>query len=323
MYSQPSSDFQPPPSSSSQECSNLEQPLVTLATPGKGITLMSVLIPTLGFICAIALLFERGLTLRDVGILVTMYSLTVMGIGVGFHRHFSHNSFKANRVIRASLAILGSMAAQGPILFWVGIHRRHHLYAEQVDDPHSPHLQSPGLGSLVRGLWHAHIGWLFVHEITDWPTYVRDLAQDSLILRIHHLYFFWVVVGLIVPGVIGGLVTATWVGAFQGFIWGGLVRIFLVHHITSCINSICHVYGTRAFKTQDMSKNNVWLALNSFGEAWHNNHHAFPNSAIHGFTWWQIDINGWIIRGLEATGLVWDVHVPTRNGLEGKAIKPS
>jgi len=275
------------------------------------IAVVVVVTPFLGFIAAILLLWGHLIGGVELGILVGMYALTTIGIGVGFHRLFSHQSFQTNTAVGAMLAILGSMAAQGPVLFWAAIHRRHHAYSDRPGDPHSPHFHGEGILGMFRGLWHAHTGWLFVHEITDWSHWIPDLLRDRVLFKINQLYFVWVFVGLLIPAILGGVLTGTWMGAFYGLLWGGLVRIFLLHHATWSVNSITHFYGGRPFCTRDESRNNLFVALVAFGEGWHNNHHAFPNSAKHGLKWWQIDINAWVIRTLEMLGLAWDVKVPT------------
>lgn len=245
------------------------------------------------------------------GLLIAMYSLTTFGIGIGYHRLLSHRSFQTSAPIRALFAILGSMAGQGPPLFWAAVHRRHHKYSDQPGDPHSPNLHGGGVWGVLRGFWHAHTGWLFVHEITDWGRWIPDLLQDRLLFRINRLYFLWMLLGLAIPATIGGLLSGTWRGAGLGMLWGGLVRMFLLHHSTWGINSVTHLWGTRPYKSNDYSRNNALVALMTYGEGWHNNHHAFPHSALHGLRWWQVDISGLVIRTLQACGLAWDVKRPS------------
>ncbi|NEO77947.1 acyl-CoA desaturase [Moorena sp. SIO4G3] len=275
--------------------------------------LATVLIPFLGSVLAIGLLWRSGIGAVEVALLISMYALTIIGITVGFHRHFAHCAFKTNIAVRIILAILGSMAAQGPVIHWVSNHRRHHQYSDQSGDPHSPHLYEG-----IRGLWHGHIGWMLNSEVTNAAVFAKDLLRDSAIAKVNQLYLTWVILGVVIPGVLGGVVTGTWMGAWQGFLWGGLVRIFLAHHVTWSINSITHLYGSRPFDTQEQSTNNLWLAIPSFGEAWHNNHHAFPNSGKFGLQWWEIDLGYWIIRTLEFAGLVWEVKTPTAGMIEAK-----
>ena len=273
-----------------------------------------VIVPFLALVGAIALLWNRSVGLTEISLLAGMYVVGIIGIGVGFHRLFSHRAFQTTTTIKVVLGIMGSAAAQGPLLFWAAIHRRHHAFSDREGDPHSPHLHGPGVLNFFRGFWHAHTGWLFIPEVHDLGVFVPDLMRDSLVFKVSRLYLWWVLLGLAVPAALGGLLSGTWVGALRGLFWGGLVRIALGHHTTWSVNSICHIYGKRPYRSKDLSRNNFWLALPSFGEAWHNNHHAFPTSAFHGLEWWQIDISGYLIRLLARMGLAWDVKRPsTRN----------
>ena len=281
------------------------------------IALLVVVLPLVGLLAAIISLWGRGVGPIDLALLGVMYFFTSIGIGIGYHRLLSHSSFKTTPAVRATFAVLGSMAAQGPVFFWAAIHRRHHSCSDHPGDPHSPYVgyDVDSFRGFVKGLWHAHAGWLFVHEITDWGRYSPVLLREPALLKVNRYYFGWVVLGLLIPAALGGLLTRTWQGAFSGFLWGGLVRVFLVHHVTWGVNSICHVYGTQPFRSRDESRNNAWLAIPSFGEGWHNNHHAFPFSAFHGLRWWEFDLNAWIIRGLAAIGLAWDLKAPTEKML--------
>jgi stearoyl-CoA desaturase (delta-9 desaturase) len=204
------------------------------------------------------------------------------------------------------------MAAQGPLYYWVAIHRRHHAHNDEPGDPHSPHLDQPGgMRGLASGFWHSHIGWMFSHDATNWPRYIHDLLRDRMLFTISRLYFFWVFLGLLIPTAIGGLLTESWQGALTGFLWGGLVRIFLVHHAAWSLGSVSHLFGYQEFDTKDHSTIYWVTALPTFGESWHNNHHAFPYSATHGLRWWQFDVNATFIRCLSLCGLVWGVKKPT------------
>ena len=280
--------------------------------------LLAVVLPFAGLVAAVILLWGPGFSWVQLGLMLGMYLLTVFGVTVGFHRLFTHRAFETNRAVKAVLAVLGSMAVEGPLLKWVALHRRHHQHSDADHDPHSPHAHGDGVLGVLRGLWHAHVGWLFKPDAAGWHRYVGDLAKDSLLRRISALFPLWVVVGLLVPAVLGGLLTMTWTGALLGFIWGGLARVFLVHHVTWSINSVCHLWGTQPFGNRDQSRNNFLLGVLALGEGWHNNHHAFPTSARHGLRWWQIDASYWVIRGLAALGLAWKVRVPS---LEAVAVK--
>lgn len=276
------------------------------------VTLATVLLPYLGLAGGIALFWRRGITPLDLIMFVAMYSVTVLGIGMGFHRLIAHRAYQATPVLKVALVISGSMAAQGPVIFWTAVHRRHHSYSDRDGDPHSPHLHGEGAMEILKGLWHSHMGWLFNHELTDWGTYVRDLLHDRLIFKLNRLYFLWIALGLLLPAAAEGLITMSWGGAARGFLWGGLIRVLVVHHTTWSINSICHVFGSQPYQVKDYSTNNLALAIPTFGESWHNNHHAFPSSAIHGLEWWQVDITGSMIKLCAKLGLASAVKVPKK-----------
>jgi stearoyl-CoA desaturase (delta-9 desaturase) len=253
-----------------------------------------------------------GFSWIDVGLLLGMYILTVLGITVGFHRLFTHRSFEAASVVQFILAVLGSMAVQGPLLKWVALHRRHHQYSDRPEDPHSPHHQGQGLLGLLRGLWHAHLGWMFEPDPPNLDRYVRDLHQSRHLWVASKLFLGWVTLGLVIPGVLGGVLTGTWAGVWSALVWGGLVRVFFVHHVTWSINSICHLWGRRPYRSQDQSRDNVVFGVLGLGEGWHHTHHTFPTSARHGLRWWQLDVSYWVIRALALLGLAWNVKVPTK-----------
>ncbi|HZI86216.1 MAG TPA: fatty acid desaturase [Pyrinomonadaceae bacterium] len=281
----------------------------------RGIAFGVVVLPLVGFIVAMIQLWKYGISVVDVALLAVMYVVTIIGETVGYHRHFAHRAFDTSKTMRAILAILGSMTAQGPIVFWVAVHRRHHAYSDREGDPHSPNLHGKGLSGLVRGLWHGHIGWMFTDEQTSWARFAREILQDRTIFKIHQQYFFWLAMGLVIPALLGGLITKTMFGAFSGFLWGGLVRIFLVNQAMWCVGSICHRFGRNPFRTHDHSGNVYWVALLSFGEGLQNNHHAFPNSARHGLKWWEPDFSGWVIRSMETLGLIWNVKHPSAQAI--------
>ncbi len=276
------------------------------------INLTAVGVPFLGLIVAVALLWGWGFGWSDLGLLLGMYVLTGLGITVGFHRLFTHRSFETNRVVQFILAALGSMAVEGSLLQWVAVHRRHHQYSDAPGDPHSPHLHGWGIGGLLRGLWHAHVGWVFRPDAPDLARYVTDLRQSRTLRAASALFPVWVGVGLLIPTVLGAVLTGTWTGAILGLLWGGLARICLVHHVTWSINSICHLWGQRTFRTDDQSRNNLLLGVLGLGEGWHNNHHAFPTSARYGLRWWQTDAGYLVIRALALVGLARQVKGPTR-----------
>jgi stearoyl-CoA desaturase (delta-9 desaturase) len=245
----------------------------------------------------------------DLAVLTITYTLTGLGITVGYHRLFTHRSFKTTRAVRALLAVLGSMAVEGPVVEWVATHRKHHRFSDHPGDPHSPHVdQALGWRGELRGLGHAHVGWIFRgQDMANPARYAKDLLADRDLRFISRVFPLWVAVGLAVPFGLGVALTGTLVGGLTGLLWGGAVRVFLLHHATFSINSLCHYYGRRPFATGDESRNLAWLAPLAFGEAWHNNHHAFPTSARHGLGRWQVDPGGWLISGLERCHLAWDV----------------
>ena len=268
--------------------------------------LVGVVLPFVGLLAAIVLLWQSAVDGIDLALLFGMYVLTGLGVTVGYHRLLTHRAFQTHPWVERTFAVLGSMSVQGSVLDWVADHRKHHAHADAEGDPHSPHV---GHGTGLKGLWHAHTGWLLETQgQADWKRYARDLYDDPGMRKIGKRFPWLVLVTLVVPTVLGFVLHGfTAGGALRGYVWGGLVRIFLVHHVTWSINSVCHFFGTRRFDTDDESRNVFWLALPSFGESWHHNHHAFPRSARHGLRWWEIDISALLIRGLERTGLAWNV----------------
>ena len=280
------------------------------------VTLATVLLPYAGLAGGIFLFWNRGVNWLDLSVFAVMYCITVLGIGMGFHRLIAHRAYQATTFLKTALVVAGSMAAQGPVIFWTAVHRRHHSYSDREGDPHSPHLHGEGAMEILKGLWHSHMGWLFNHELTDWGTYVRDLLHDRLIFKLNRMYFFWIGLGLLLPAVAEGLITMSWLGAARGLLWGGLIRVLVVHHTTWSINSVCHVFGSRPYQVKDYSTNNVVLAIPTFGESWHNNHHAFPSSAVHGIEWWQVDITGSMIKLCAKLGLASAVKLAKKKQAE-------
>ncbi len=270
---------------------------------------LAVLLPLFAAAIAIALAWSDSFHPRDLALLIVLYLLTGLGTSVGFHRLFTHRSFKTSRPLKIGLGILGSMAAQGPVLQWAATHRRHHEVADSAGDPHTPHPGGDhGEGGAIRGLFHAHLGWMFsAQEGANPDRYIPDLLADEDVRWLHRTFPIWVAVGLAVPFLAGLALTGTWAGALAGLLWGGLVRVFLLQHATFSVNSICHSFGPRRFQTGDASRNVWWLSLITFGEGWHNNHHAFPNSARFGLMRGEADLGGWLIGALERMGWAWDV----------------
>src|SRR4051812_8168654 len=245
----------------------------------------------------------------DLAVLAILYTLTGLGVTVGFHRLLTHRSFKTGPVVRTVLAILGSVAIEGPAISWVPAHRKHRAFSDPPGDPHSPHVDhGVGLSGALRGLAHAHVGWLFRHDQRgSRARYAPDLLRDPVVSFVDRTFFVWAIGGLALAFGLGVAIGGTVTAGLTGLLWGGGVRMFVLHHVTYSINSICHVFGRRRFRTTDESRNVAWLALPSFGESWHNNHHAFPTSAAHGLGRAQLDLSALVIRGLERCGLAWDV----------------
>jgi stearoyl-CoA desaturase (delta-9 desaturase) len=280
--------------------------------------LIAVVLPLAGLAAAIVLLWGRGFSWIYLGLMAGMFVLTGLGITVGYHRLFTHRAFDAHGAVKAALVIFGSMAVQGPLIKWVAVHRRHHQHSDEHDDPHSPRLHGDSPWGMIRGLCHAHIGWFFEADIPGIRRYAADLERDTLLRRVSALFPLWAALGLLLPAALGGLITMTWTGVLLGFLWGGLARLCLVHHVTWSINSVCHLWGTRPYRSHDHSRNNVVFGILGLGEGWHNNHHAFPTSARHGLRWWQLDGSYWLIRSLESLGLAWNVRVPDAADLASK-----
>jgi stearoyl-CoA desaturase (Delta-9 desaturase) len=269
----------------------------------------AVIIPFLATLAAIVLLWNRLVSADDLLIAAAMYLLTAIGITVGFHRLLTHRSFQTPKALEYTFAILGSMAVQGPVISWVADHRKHHAHTDAAGDPHSPHVgHDGGLGGVLAGLWHAHSGWLMSTQgRADWKRYARDLYEDRGMRLIARRFVPLVLLSLVLPALAGYAVSGTLAGAATGFLWGGMVRIFFVHHVTWSVNSVCHFFGTRRFDTGDRSTNVFWLAIPSLGESWHHNHHAFPRSAVHGLRRWELDPSALIIASLEKVGLARNV----------------
>jgi len=255
----------------------------------KLIVLVMVIVPFLATVLAIVLLWKRAAHWSDLVLLATMYTLVAFGVTVGYHRMLTHRSFRPHPVVKCVLLILGSMSLEGSALEWAATHVKHHAQADRPGDPHSP----------LEGFFHAHFGWLFQERDADPQVYCRNLVADPLVVFVSRTFLLWAVLSLVIPFAIGG---------WTGLLWGGLVRIFLTHHVTWSINSVCHTLGKREFETNDQSRNEWIVGLLAFGEGWHNNHHAFPRSAFHGLHWWQFDLSGYLIWTLERLRLAQDVY---------------
>lgn len=267
--------------------------------------MVAVFLPFVAFLAAIVLLWNRAVDWTDLGIFAGMYLVTAIGITVGYHRLLTHRAFQTYKPVEYGLAAAGSMAVQGPVIDWVADHRKHHAHTDEEGDPHSPHV---GHGSGLSGLWHAHVGWLFeTNGQADRRKYAAELMEDEGMRRLNRGFPWLVLASLAIPFALGWVIGGGIDAALTAALWGGLVRIFFVHHITWSINSICHYHGARRFDTDDESTNVWWLSLASLGEAWHHNHHAFPRSAFHGLRRWELDPSGFVIRAMRRFGLAWNV----------------
>ena len=296
-------------------------PASTAGWGQKTVMLAVTLIPFVGFVAAVALLWNTAVSWIDLVLLAVLYVLCGFGITIGFHRMLTHSAFEAVRPLKAALLIFGSMAIQGPAITWAVDHRSHHAHSDKEGDPHSPHHGfGGGVGGQLRGLLHAHMGWMFVHKSAlERARMARDLVDDPLVRFVDRTFVLWAVAGFMLPFALGYVLTGgTWRGAFTGLLWGGLVRLFLNHHVTWSVNSICHFFGRRPFAAYDQSTNNWVLALPSLGESWHHNHHVFPTSAFHGLGRKQVDVSGLVISGWEKLGWVRKVRRPTAEQITRK-----
>ena len=255
----------------------------------KAVVLLVVIGPLVATMFAIRLLWERAVHWPDITLMLVLYVLVALGVTVGYHRMLTHRSFQPHPVIKFLFLVLGSMALEGAAIEWAATHTKHHAQSDREGDPHSP----------VEGFFHAHLGWLFKDRMADPNVYCRHLLKDPIVMFVSRTFLLWVVLSLVIPFLIGG---------WTGLLWGGLVRIFLAHHVTWSVNSVCHTFGKREFETNDQSHNEWVVGLLGFGEGWHNNHHAFPRSAFHGLHWWQFDLSGYLIWTLERFGLARDVY---------------
>lgn len=279
------------------------------------------IIPLLGLVFAIVQMWGWGVSGRDLIIAGVFYVITGLGITVGYHRLLTHKSFDVPNWVRVGWAIAGSLAVQGSVIDWVATHRRHHAYSDEEGDPHSPHLDAAdGVKGILRGLYHAHLGWMFEPDGTEAETWAPDLLDNDAIVKVNRAFPWLILATFLLPALIGGLWSMSLMGAVTAAIWAGLLRMFLLHHVTWSINSICHFYGTRPFASRDEARNNIWLSLLSFGESWHNAHHAFPASARHGLRWWEFDASWITIRAMEVVGLARNIKLPSPNQLARKKL---
>ena len=284
-------------------------------------TIVAVVVPPIALVASMILAWGGWFHWIDLALFVVMYVLTGLGITIGYHRLYTHKSFVTRGPIAAFFAVCGSMAAQGPMIWWAATHRKHHQHSDHEHDPHSPHAgRGPGVLGAIGGFFHAHIGWLFADLTPELKRYVPDLTADRMVMTVSRLFPLWVLLGLVLPAVVSGLVTMSWSGALLGLLWGGVVRMCVLHHVTWSVNSVCHLWGSKDYASGDESRNNPVMGILALGEGWHNNHHAFPASARHGLQWWQFDISWITIRSLAAVGLVSGIRLPSPERLESKRV---
>jgi len=266
---------------------------MNIKTIYKGIVLVAVVGPLIATVFAIYLLWQRAVHPLDIVLLLSMYTITALGVTIGYHRMLTHRSFQPHPILKFLFLVMGSMSLEGVALEWAATHTKHHAQADREGDPHSP----------IEGFFHAHIGWLFKDRMADPNIYCRHLVKDPIVVFVSRTFFLWVGLSLLIPFLLGG---------WSGLLWGGLVRIFLAHHVTWSVNSVCHFWGMRPFRSDDHSRNNFLFGILALGEGWHNTHHAFPTSARHGLRWWEIDVSYVVIRILAWLRLAWNVKVPSK-----------
>jgi len=279
-----------------------------------------LLIPFVALLAAVPLTWGWGMSWVDIGLSVAFYFVGMLGVTVGYHRYFTHGAFKTGRPLRVALAIAGSMAVQGSVIFWVASHRRHHAFADRDGDPHSPWLFGSSPAALLRGFWHSHMGWMFKREVTNFERFAPDLLADRSLQVVNKLFWLWITLSLVLPAIIGGLLTWSVWGAVTAFFWAGLVRIGFSHHITWSVNSICHMVGSRPFSSRDRAANFWPLAILSMGESWHNSHHADPTCARHGVLRGQLDISARLIWLFEKLGWARNVRWPKPERIAAKLV---
>jgi stearoyl-CoA desaturase (delta-9 desaturase) len=282
-----------------------------------------VVIPLIAVAFALPIAWGGWLSWLDITLAIGLWLLTAGGITVGYHRYFTHGSFKANRTVKIILAVFGSLAIEGSLDQWVADHRKHHKFSDEVGDPHSPWRFGTSKKAIGKGLLYSHVGWLFDNDNTGIDKYAPDIAADKDLNWISKHFSVFVIASLLLPAVLGGLITWSWMGAVTAFFWAGLVRVAFVHHVTWSINSICHVFGNRPFTSRDLSSNVAWLAIPSLGESWHNLHHVDPTAARHGVMKGQIDVSASVIKGMEKTGLATEVRWPKPERLVKKLKDPN
>ena len=282
------------------------------------VALVTIGVPTVGFAIAIYLMLTGRATVLDYTLFLVFYAIHIFGITIGYHRYAAHKSFKTSPFFQGVLLISGSMGLEGPVLHWVATHRRHHRFADEQGDPHSPHLSGQGVRGKLKGLWYAHIPWMLSDQESRVTVFAPDVLRDRRLYAYSRTYPVWALAGLLLPAVVGWAIGGTLASAFSGFIFGGLARVCVANQAMWCVGSISHMIGSRPFANRDDSANNWPVAFFTFGEGLQNNHHAFPGAYRHGMRWWEPDLSGWVIAGLSKVGIVWDLHMPPRKTVNNR-----
>ncbi|MFC3865202.1 acyl-CoA desaturase [Alcaligenes aquatilis] len=296
-------------------------PLVGKGARQKQLTAFSIMsIPLIGFLICLWWIYEGRVTTLDYILFTVFYVIQMLGITVGFHRYLAHKTFSTSKVFEGILLICGSMAGQGPIMFWVTTHRRHHTFSDKPGDPHSPNLIGNHLWGRIKGLWYAHMPWMMAKDVSVWTVFAPDILSSRRLFFYHRTYFWWLMLGLILPAAIGGFIGGSIEAAIGGFLFGGLGRMFLANQAAWCVGSLSHMIGSRPFRTNDSSANNWTVAIFTFGEGLQNNHHAFPGSYRHGMKWWEPDLSGWFLKLLSLVGVVWGLKHPDLQAIEQARI---
>jgi len=248
-----------------------------------------------------------GRTSRGViALAVAFYVVRMFGITAGYHRYFAHRAFKTSRWFQFVLALLGTTASQKGPLWWAAAHRDHHRYSDTVRDVHSP---------IQHGFWHAHMGWWFGRKYEELDSdKIKDFARYPELRFLDRWYHL---------GVFGCMAAAAAIAGWDGFLWGYVVSTCALMHGTFAINSLAHVYGSRRYATTDTSRNNLWLAIVTLGEGWHNNHHHYMSSANQGFFWWELDLSYYVLRLLSWLGVVWEVRTPPAHVINARLVPPA
>jgi stearoyl-CoA desaturase (Delta-9 desaturase) len=282
------------------------------------VALVTVGIPAVGFAIAVYLVVAGRATALDWALFAVFYMIQMFGVSIGFHRYLAHNSFKTSRFFEGVLMVTGSMALEGPVLFWVSTHRRHHRYSDELGDPHSPNLSGSGLVGKLKGLWYAHIPWMFSDQESRVTVFAPDVVRDRRLYFYNRTYPVWALTSLLLPALLGFTIGGTAAAAFSGFIFGGLARVFVANQAAWCVGSVSHMIGARPFVTRDDSANNWPVAILTFGEGLQNNHHAFPGAYRHAMRWWEPDLSGWVIAVLAKMGVVWSLKMPDRQKINSR-----